>query len=59
VRHLLVQLPERERRILLLRYYRNLTQAQISAELGVSQMHISRLLARSVTRLRSGNPSEN
>jgi RNA polymerase sigma-B factor len=58
VRHLLVQLPERERRILLLRYYRNLTQSQISAELGVSQMHISRLLARSVTRLRTGNPSD-
>ncbi|MGP4110428.1 RNA polymerase sigma factor SigF [Streptomyces sp. 4N509B] len=58
VRHLLVQLPERERRILLLRFYRNLTQSQISAELGVSQMHVSRLLARSVTRLRSGNSSE-
>lgn len=55
VRHLLVQLPERERHILLLRYYRNLTQSQISAELGISQMHISRLLARSVTRLRAGN----
>ncbi|RKN07200.1 RNA polymerase sigma factor SigF [Streptomyces radicis] len=56
VRHLLVQLPERERRILLMRYYRNLTQSQISAELGVSQMHISRLLTRSFTRLRSANP---
>jgi RNA polymerase sigma-B factor len=59
VRHLLVQLPERERHILLLRYYRNLTQSQISAELGVSQMHISRLLARSVTRLRTGNLRDN
>lgn len=58
VRHLLVQLPEREQRILLLRYYRNLTQAQISAELGVSQMHISRLLARSFARLRSANKVE-
>ncbi|ONK12680.1 RNA polymerase sigma factor SigF [Streptomyces sp. MP131-18] len=56
VRHLLVQLPERERRILLMRYYRNLTQSQISAELGVSQMHISRLLSRSFTRLRAANP---
>jgi RNA polymerase sigma-B factor len=52
VRHLLVQLPEREQRILLLRYYSNLTQSQISAELGVSQMHVSRLLARSFARLR-------
>ncbi|GAA1924941.1 RNA polymerase sigma factor SigF [Streptomyces sodiiphilus] len=55
VRHLLVQLPEREQRILMLRYYRNLTQSQISAELGVSQMHISRLLSRSFARLRSAN----
>ncbi|GAA3051671.1 SigB/SigF/SigG family RNA polymerase sigma factor [Streptomyces glomeratus] len=55
VRHLLVQLPEREQRILLLRYYSNLTQSQISAELGVSQMHVSRLLARSFARLRSAN----
>ncbi|MET7742110.1 RNA polymerase sigma factor SigF [Streptomyces sp. NPDC005385] len=58
VRHLLVQLPERERRILLLRYYSNLTQSQISAELGVSQMHVSRLLARSFARLRSANRIE-
>ncbi|MFF8384022.1 SigB/SigF/SigG family RNA polymerase sigma factor [Streptomyces kanasensis] len=55
VRHLLVQLPEREQRILMLRYYRNLTQSQISQELGVSQMHVSRLLARSFARLRSAN----
>ncbi|GAA3198408.1 RNA polymerase sigma factor SigF [Streptomyces virens] len=55
VRHLLVQLPEREQRILLLRYFSNLTQSQISAELGVSQMHVSRLLARSFQRLRSAN----
>jgi RNA polymerase sigma factor (sigma-70 family) len=58
VRHLLVQLPEREQRILLLRYYSNLTQSQISAELGVSQMHVSRLLARSFARLRSANRVE-
>ncbi|MEV7727229.1 RNA polymerase sigma factor SigF [Streptomyces sp. NPDC087917] len=58
VRHLLVQLPEREQRILLLRYYNNLTQSQISVELGVSQMHVSRLLARSFARLRSANRIE-
>ncbi|MFE1287646.1 SigB/SigF/SigG family RNA polymerase sigma factor [Streptomyces sp. NPDC058751] len=58
VRHLLVQLPEREQRILLLRYYSNLTQSQISIELGVSQMHVSRLLARSFARLRSANRIE-
>lgn len=55
VRHLLVQLPEREQRILLLRYYGNLTQSQISDELGVSQMHVSRLLSRSFARLRAAN----
>ncbi|WBB58071.1 RNA polymerase sigma factor SigF [Streptomyces sp. WMMC500] len=55
VRHLLVQLPEREQRILMLRYYRNMTQSQISAELGLSQMHVSRLLSRSFARLRSAN----
>ncbi|MGW4204152.1 RNA polymerase sigma factor SigF [Streptomyces sp. NPDC004726] len=58
VRHLLVQLPEREQRILVLRYYSNLTQSQISQELGVSQMHVSRLLARSFARLRSANRIE-
>jgi RNA polymerase sigma-B factor len=58
VQHLLVQLPERERRILLLRYFGNLTQSQISAELGVSQMHVSRLLSRSFARLRSANQLE-
>ncbi|MBV9025633.1 MAG: RNA polymerase sigma factor SigF [Streptomycetaceae bacterium] len=58
VRHLLVQLPERERRILLLRYFGNLTQSQISSELGVSQMHVSRLLSRSFARLRSANRLE-
>ncbi|GAB2687701.1 RNA polymerase sigma factor SigF [Kitasatospora kifunensis] len=58
VRHLLVQLPERERRIVILRFFANLTQSQISTELGMSQMHVSRLLSRILTRLRSGNSWE-
>jgi RNA polymerase sigma-B factor len=58
VRHLLVQLPERERRIIMLRFFANLTQSQISTELGMSQMHVSRLLARILTRLRTGNSWE-
>ena len=58
VRHLLVQLPERERRIIMLRFFANLTQSQISNELGMSQMHVSRLLSRILTRLRSGNSWE-
>ncbi|AXI81454.1 RNA polymerase sigma factor SigF [Peterkaempfera bronchialis] len=58
VRHLLVQLPERERRIIMLRFFGNLTQSQISSELGMSQMHVSRLLARIFARLRSSNAWE-
>ncbi|GAA1248286.1 RNA polymerase sigma factor SigF [Kitasatospora nipponensis] len=58
VRHLLVQLPERERRIVMLRFFANLTQSQISNELGMSQMHVSRLLSRILTRLRTGNSWE-
>jgi RNA polymerase sigma-B factor len=45
-------LPERDRRILYLRFFRNLTQSEIAAEIGISQMHVSRLLARSLTQLR-------
>lgn len=46
-------LPERDRKILALRFGRDLTQQQIAAELGLSQMHVSRLLARILARLRS------
>ncbi len=48
----LATLPERERRILQLRFYGNLTQSQIAAQLGISQMHVSRLLARTLATLR-------
>ncbi len=54
LRPLLEQLPERERRIILLRFFHNMSQTQIAEELGMSQMHVSRLLARSLTQLRSG-----
>jgi RNA polymerase sigma-B factor len=46
------QLPRREQRILLMRYYGNLTQEEIARRLGISQMHVSRLQARALTRLR-------
>ncbi|MFP5070745.1 sigma-70 family RNA polymerase sigma factor [Pseudonocardia nantongensis] len=46
-------LPERERRILLLRFYRNRTQTEIAADVDVSQMHVSRLLSRTIGRLRA------
>jgi RNA polymerase sigma-B factor len=45
-------LPERERRILALRFYGNMTQAEIGQRLGLSQMHVSRLLARALGYLR-------
>ena len=45
------RLPQRERRILHLRFVEDLTQAEIAAQIGVSQMHVCRLLRRSVQRL--------
>jgi RNA polymerase sigma-B factor len=49
---LLAALPERERWILSLRFFDGLTQAEIGALVGISQMHVSRLLTRTLTRLR-------
>jgi RNA polymerase sigma-B factor len=54
LRPLLARLPARERKILALRFIRGLSQSQIAAEVGVSQMHVSRLLARSLSTLREG-----
>jgi RNA polymerase sigma-B factor len=45
-------LPEREQTVLRLRFFENMTQTQIAERLGISQMHVSRLLARSLTELR-------
>ena len=44
-------LPPRERVILMLRFEHDLTQAEIAERVGVSQMHVSRLLRRSLDRL--------
>ena len=46
------ELPRRERTILYLRFFRGLTQTQIADELGISQMHVSRLLSRTLSELR-------
>ncbi|MFI5904201.1 SigB/SigF/SigG family RNA polymerase sigma factor [Streptomyces cyaneofuscatus] len=51
---LLSDLDERERRIIDMRFGQELTQAQIGAELGISQMHVSRLLSRMLGKLRIG-----
>jgi RNA polymerase sigma-B factor len=47
------KLPERERRILYLRFYEDMTQSEIAAVIGISQMHVSRLLSGALALLRS------
>ena len=51
VRQLLTELPVRERRIVYLRYFESLTQDEIADRMGISQMHVSRLLTKSLDRL--------
>jgi RNA polymerase sigma-B factor len=48
----MAKLPERERRILYLRFFKGMTQSEIADKLGISQMHVSRLLNRTLIRLR-------
>ena len=48
----LERLPERERQILYFRFFRGLTQSQIADKLGISQMHVSRILSRTLSALR-------
>ncbi|HET6792639.1 MAG TPA: SigB/SigF/SigG family RNA polymerase sigma factor [Actinomycetota bacterium] len=45
-------LPERERTILYLRFFEGRTQTEIAGELGISQMHVSRLVSQSLEKLR-------
>jgi RNA polymerase sigma-B factor len=52
LRPLLAQLDPRDRQILVLRFFHGYTQSQIAIEIGMSQMHVSRLLARTLKRLR-------
>jgi RNA polymerase sigma-B factor len=52
VRPLMMALPERQQTVLMLRFFENMTQSQIAERLGISQMHVSRLLARSLATLR-------
>jgi len=53
LRPALLALPERERTILLYRFFGELTQAEIAEKVGLSQMHVSRLLAQSLQALRT------
>ncbi|HEY9416572.1 MAG TPA: SigB/SigF/SigG family RNA polymerase sigma factor [Pseudonocardia sp.] len=52
LRPLLEALPERERAIVMLRFFGEMTQSQIATEIGVSQMHVSRLLGQILSRFR-------
>jgi RNA polymerase sigma-B factor len=53
LRPLIARLPERERGILAMRFFQNMTQSQIAERIGVSQMHVSRLLSRTLATLRT------
>jgi RNA polymerase sigma-B factor len=55
---LLGQLTPRERRMLYLRFFKGMTQSEIARELGISQMHVSRLLAKTLAALRTGLEDE-
>ena len=55
IAHLLEKLPYRERKILHLRFVAGQTQSQIAEELGISQMHVSRLLSKTLTFLRQAS----
>ncbi|MEV4561530.1 RNA polymerase sigma factor SigF [Kitasatospora sp. NPDC049285] len=55
---LVAALPERDRLVLSMRFTQDLTQSQIGERLGVSQMHVSRLLSRALKRLREGLAEE-
>lgn len=46
-------LPEQQKRILYLRFYREWSQSEVAADLGISQVHVSRLLSKALTRLRA------
>jgi RNA polymerase sigma-B factor len=58
VEGLLMRLPARERRMLAMRFYGNRTQVEIAAELGISQMHVSRLLSHALAWLRDAMLSD-
>ncbi|MDG9692886.1 RNA polymerase sigma factor SigF [Streptomyces mutabilis] len=51
---LIAELPSRDRKILSLRFVAGMTQSEIGEELGISQMHVSRLLSRTLVKLRKG-----
>jgi len=49
----ITHLSDRERRILYLRFFKGLTQSEIAVEIGISQMHVSRLLSQALQTIRA------
>ncbi|HEY7476882.1 MAG TPA: sigma-70 family RNA polymerase sigma factor, partial [Actinomycetota bacterium] len=47
---------ERERRILYLRFFEGMTQSEIADEVGISQMHVSRMITQSLRAIRESQP---
>ncbi|MVU77916.1 SigB/SigF/SigG family RNA polymerase sigma factor [Nocardia sp. ET3-3] len=58
IRPLLAGLPERERKILTMRFFESMTQTQIAQQMGISQMHVSRILSKTLARLREQSARE-
>jgi RNA polymerase sigma-B factor len=58
LREVISELPETEREVLLLRFVANKTQTEIAGMIGVSQMQVSRLVARGLKRLRTSLGAE-
>jgi RNA polymerase sigma-B factor len=53
LRPALAELTPRDRTILIMRFFHQMTQAQIARQVGISQMHVSRVLRRTLTLLRN------
>lgn len=53
IRPMLAELSERDRAILMMRFYGSMTQTQIAERVGISQMHVSRILSKTLKRLRA------
>ncbi len=58
-RPLLAQLPPRERTILVLRFFRELAQTQIAEQIGLSQIHVSRVLRQTLSYYKTVGPGHN
>nr|WP_285561523.1 SigB/SigF/SigG family RNA polymerase sigma factor [Actinoplanes regularis] len=54
----LAMLDDRERKIIILRFYGNQTQTQIAEQIGISQMHVSRLLTKALAKMRKTLPAD-